>query len=310
MGFGLRGLRARHDRRTDECGGGGRGKECSTHPGLTCGRTGSRQRRRTVGPSSPCSSPQSSRSVATMPTSLNPTSSNAAINSASGRAPAIQPVHRSMSRVALSESARRIVMSAICARPPGRSTRRISSTARGLSGTRFRTPFEITTSTLPASTGRIGGVAESHLDVGEAARGRTRRRDREHVGRHIDPDGAPTATDMSCGESRSVPAPQPMSRTVTPVGIGAILCGLPTPANEAVTSAGSEAEIRCVVPEARGGVVRPPMEMKAPIGRDGDAAVDGLHFLSQSLRIETDGARSGMGCLRIPKVAPSAAFVQ
>src|SRR5262245_25743161 len=44
-------------------------------------------------------------------------------------------------------------MSAICRRPPGRSTRYISATTLGLSRHRLNTPFVITTSTVSAGTG-------------------------------------------------------------------------------------------------------------------------------------------------------------
>jgi len=89
---------------------------------------------------------QSNRS--TMRGSSNPAVPNASMISASSRAPAIQPVQRSMSRSALSGSVSPMRMSAIWARPPGLRTRAISDIALRLSGTRFSTPFDITTSTL------------------------------------------------------------------------------------------------------------------------------------------------------------------
>jgi hypothetical protein len=89
---------------------------------------------------------QSNRVV--IATSPNPADVNTPMSSASSRAPAIQPVQRSMSRKALSGRISPMTMSAICTRPPGLSTRAISATARSFSGTRFRTPLEMTTSTL------------------------------------------------------------------------------------------------------------------------------------------------------------------
>ena len=66
---------------------------------------------------------------ATMSTFSKPAATNAPVSSASSRAPAIQPVHKSMSRSALSGSSSPMTMSAICTRPPGFRTRAISAIA-------------------------------------------------------------------------------------------------------------------------------------------------------------------------------------
>ena len=62
-------------------------------------------------------------------TSSNPRSPKNDTSSASGRAPAIQPVHRSMLRRTSSPSSASSTMSASWSRPPGRKTRRISTNA-------------------------------------------------------------------------------------------------------------------------------------------------------------------------------------
>jgi hypothetical protein len=73
--------------------------------------------------------------------------------SASSRAPAIQPVQRSISRRPSSLTGFWMVTSAICILPPGRRTRKISENTASLSGTRSITPFEITTPTLSFARG-------------------------------------------------------------------------------------------------------------------------------------------------------------
>lgn len=81
-----------------------------------------------------------------MAKSLNPHEVTSAASSSSRRAPAIQPVHRSIFRLALSGTSFCTMISAICSRPPGVSTRYISCRARVLSGARLKTPLEIITS--------------------------------------------------------------------------------------------------------------------------------------------------------------------
>jgi hypothetical protein len=71
---------------------------------------------------------QSNRLV--IATLRSPTEVKTSMSSASSRAPAIQPVHRSISRKALSGRTSPMMMSAIWTRPPGFRTRAISATAR------------------------------------------------------------------------------------------------------------------------------------------------------------------------------------
>src|SRR6185503_7244283 len=78
-----------------------------------------------------------------------------ASSSASSRAPAIQPVHRSILRLALSGTAFCTRMSPICSRPLGLSTRAMSRRPAILSGKRFSTPLEITTSAHASGAGSI-----------------------------------------------------------------------------------------------------------------------------------------------------------
>lgn len=80
--------------------------------------------------------PAKQSNLATM-RGLNPAEANAPIISASSRAPAIQPVQRSMPRSASSDRVSPMTMSAICA-TPGLSTRAISAKARGLFPRRSR----------------------------------------------------------------------------------------------------------------------------------------------------------------------------
>ena len=63
-----------------------------------------------------------------------------ASSAASSSAPAIQLVLKSMSRLAPSGISRSTVMSAICIRPPGRDTLKISANTRSLSGERVHNP--------------------------------------------------------------------------------------------------------------------------------------------------------------------------
>ena len=87
-------------------------------------------------------------------TSSNPRSPKNETSSASGRAPAIQPAHKSMLRRTSSPSSASSTISPSCSRPPGRNTRRISVNALSFSGTRLSTPLEINTSTLESGSGR------------------------------------------------------------------------------------------------------------------------------------------------------------
>ncbi len=76
------------------------------------------------------SSPPAPRNVSQIGpnrTSARPALSMMLVHPAHGRAPAIQPVHRSMSPSAPSGIATSTQMSATCTRPPGRSTRAISA---------------------------------------------------------------------------------------------------------------------------------------------------------------------------------------
>src|SRR5215218_1209407 len=84
---------------------------------------------------------------------LKPVVTTVASSSASSRAPAIHPVQRSILRLALSGTAFCTRMSPIWSRPPGFSTRDISSSAAALAGIRLSTPFESTPSAQPAATG-------------------------------------------------------------------------------------------------------------------------------------------------------------
>ena len=86
-------------------------------------------------------------------TFCRPNRSSAETSSASGRAPAIQPVHRSMSFLMPSDSSPATTMSASWSRPPGLRTRTISRNAGCLSAARLSTPLEITISIVSESTG-------------------------------------------------------------------------------------------------------------------------------------------------------------
>jgi hypothetical protein len=94
---------------------------------------------------------QSNRAV--MCTSSRPIHFKYATSSASGRAPAIQPVHKSILRRIFSESSTSSAMSPRCSRPPALRIRTISLNTSSFSGTRLRTPLEMTTSTLRSETG-------------------------------------------------------------------------------------------------------------------------------------------------------------
>ena len=86
--------------------------------------------------------------------STKPASRTTDSSSASSRAPAIQPVQRSIRSFADSGTAFWTRMSPTCSRPPGLRTRAISSRAAALSGIRLNTPLEMTTSAQASGTGR------------------------------------------------------------------------------------------------------------------------------------------------------------
>ena len=90
-----------------------------------------------------CGAPSKTSARQVISKSVNPDAATTAASSASSRAPAIQPVQRSMSCFASSGTGLSIVMSPICRRPVGLSTRAISPSALALSGVRLRTPFEM-----------------------------------------------------------------------------------------------------------------------------------------------------------------------
>ena len=85
--------------------------------------------------------------------STKPVPSTTSFSSASSRAPAIQPVHKSICFLASSGTSIWTSISAICKRHPGLNTLYIASKAAALAGIRFSTPLEMTTSAQPSSTG-------------------------------------------------------------------------------------------------------------------------------------------------------------
>ncbi len=73
-----------------------------------------------------CGAPSKTVAFQVIAKPSNPTDSMTAASSPSRRAPAIQPVQRSIFFLASSDTARSTRISAICSRPPGLSTRYIS----------------------------------------------------------------------------------------------------------------------------------------------------------------------------------------
>src|SRR5690606_25614812 len=91
-----------------------------------------------------CGAPAKTSACQVISKSTKPAATTVACSSASSRAPAIQPVHRSIRCLAVSGTARCTRISATCRRPPGLSTRAISLSVAALSGVRFSAPLEIT----------------------------------------------------------------------------------------------------------------------------------------------------------------------
>ena len=91
------------------------------------------------------------------------------MSSASSRAPAIQPVHKSMSRNASSGSTSPITMSAIWTRPPGLRTRTISAIARCLSGYQIEHAVGDHDIDGPRIDAKSGGIAITDLDIRQSA---------------------------------------------------------------------------------------------------------------------------------------------
>ena len=121
----------------------------------SCSSTGLRARK--LMPSVPkfaalldCGAPLKTSARQVISNATKPAATTVAANSASSRAPAIQPVHKSMFRLALSGTGFCTRMSPICRRPPGLRTRAISRKAASLSGIRLSTPLEMTTSAQPS----------------------------------------------------------------------------------------------------------------------------------------------------------------
>ena len=104
-------------------------------------------------------------------------------------APAMQPVHCSMSaRVAASMSGSAIT-SETAKRPPGRSTRAASARTFALvAPTRLITQFEITTSTDVVGERDLLDVALEELDVRHAGLGALRAGELEHLVGHVEAD--------------------------------------------------------------------------------------------------------------------------
>lgn len=90
-------------------------------------------------------------------------------------------------------------MSANCNTPPGRNTRQISVNACRLSATRFSTPFAITTSAQPSSTGSSSATPGRNSTFVVLSCCPTSRA-REHLRRHLDTDNSALGTDSLGGE--------------------------------------------------------------------------------------------------------------
>lgn len=100
-----------------------------------------------------CGAPAKTSALDVISNPTNPAATTVAWSSASSRAPAIHPFQRSMFRLPPGPTGFCTRMSPICSRPPGLSTRAISRSPASLSGNRFSTPLERTTSAQASSTG-------------------------------------------------------------------------------------------------------------------------------------------------------------
>src|SRR5213594_913140 len=130
-------------------------------------------------------------------------------------------------------------ISASCRCPPRLSTRKISWNAAGLSGTRFSTPLLVTTSTLPSGSGIFVASPSRIWTFRTPIFAMLVRAFAIIAGVMSKPYTVPFGPTFSAAYKTSVPEPEPMSSTLSPVCITFAACGYPTPANDSVAVGGS-----------------------------------------------------------------------
>ena len=91
-------------------------------------------------------------------------------------------------------------MSLTASRPPGLSTRKISRKTAGLSGARLRTQLLITQSAEASGERQAVDGGQMELDVGVAAGCGVGASALNHLGRHVDADGAAGGADLLRGQ--------------------------------------------------------------------------------------------------------------
>jgi hypothetical protein len=128
-------------------------------------------------------------------------------------APTTHSAHSLGSLRARSPTGRETATSAICTRPPGRSTRRISANALALSGTRLRTPLLVTTSTEASGNGIASALPSTTSTVSAPANATFRRSFSSICGVRSRARTRPSGPASRAAINASVPDPAPMSST-------------------------------------------------------------------------------------------------
>ena len=152
-------------------------------------------------------------------------------------APAMQPVHCSMSARVASSMSGSAMTSETAKRPPARRTRAASRRTRRLVG--GEVDDAVGDDDVDARVGErdLLDVALDELGVVDAGLGGVGPCEREHLVGHVEADRAPAGADARALMSTSAPAPEPRSSTVSPACRSATAVGTPQP-SEAATAAG------------------------------------------------------------------------
>ena len=226
-------------------------------------------------------------------TFVKPADSNTPTSSASSRAPAIQPVQRSMSRSALSGRTSPMTMSANLRATAWLQDSRDLADGRGLVWHQVEHAIrdhDVDGRVVEREARRI---AITNVDVREAAAVAPAIARSRIAAVMSTPIARPCGPIRLAARSKSVPAPHPMSSTTALPSIGAIACGFPTPANDAVTATGSCTSSIVVISEPRGCVGGTAVKMKLRVRRGRDPTVHRLNLVPERCDVEFHRARQG-----------------
>ena len=143
-----------------------------------------------------------------------------------------------MSALVVSDSPRRSTMSEIARRPPGLRTRNASRNTAFLSGDRFTTQLEITTSTVLSERGMSSIVPSRNSTLLSPDSAWFLRASASISGVMSSPYAMPSGPTRGAESSTSMPPPEPRSSTISPSFRSASMVGLPHPSEAVTASAG------------------------------------------------------------------------